>query len=182
VVAPPPPPAKPARDVRAELEAECVEAWTAQGVLEKHEARACAALTMRFCVSLGLMSWPACRVVLTCVRMLAECSYNFSDIEVTFAMAVSTVRSARSAKFMESMSPKERLLVVMLHVYSAHALVFDEFVHFAIWHEWLFAPFCSVRSSSGALRKICALRRWRFAVSPEELLPCLEQLRGEATP
>jgi len=179
VAAPPPLQEKPARDQRAALEDECVEAWIAQGVMADHDARACAALTLRFCVCLGLVSWPACRVVLTCVRMLAECSYAFSDIEVTFAMALATVQSERSAKFMQGMSPKERLLVVMLHVYSAHSLVFDEFVHFGIWHEWLFAPFCSVKNSSGALMKIGALRRWRFTVPAETLLPVLEKLRGE---
>lgn len=179
VVAPAAPPLKPGRDLRAELEAECVDAWQSQGAMERHDTRACAALTMRFCVALGLVSWPACRVVLTCLRMLAECGYNFCDIEVTFGMALATVQSARSAKFMEGMSPKERLLVVMLHVYCAHALVFDEFVHFGIWHEWLFAPFCSVKNSSGALMKICALRRWRFTVQPEMLMPIVEMLRGE---
>lgn len=165
-------------DSPAKLVQECVDQWEEQGSMSDHDAHECAALAVRFCVGLSLVSWPACRVALTCVRMLAECNYGLEDIQVTLAMALATIRSPRSAKFMSGMGPQEKLLVAMLHVYCAHAVVCDEFVHFSIWHEWLFAPTCSVKTSTNALVKICTLRRWRFLVPDDLLDPVLEEFRN----
>ena len=32
--------------------------------------------------------------------------------------------------------------------------VFDEFVHFKIWHQWMLAPFCNLSTASAALRRV----------------------------
>jgi len=158
----------------------CADAWNKQGVVKNFDTERCAWLTYRFAAGVGLATWPACRVVLTCVRLLAECKYAPADVEVAFATALATIKSARSARFMSTMNSQERLLVAMLHVYCAHSLVFDEFVSFSLWHEWLFAPFCSLRAANGALMKVCALRHWRFNVPPEILQPNLAELRGDS--
>jgi hypothetical protein len=166
----------------AELESrlleKCKSAWDEHGRMPRHLSGQCALLTVRYCHELAILNWPCCRVVLTCIRMLAECGYDFRDIEVVFATGLATCKSARSVKYMQAMSGKELLLVSLLHLYCAHSVVFDEFVHFKVWHEWLFAPFCSVRASENALGKICALRRWRFHVPQDVLQTSLEMLQS----
>lgn len=165
----------------ATLPFECFETWHEQQGWVKgrtsEDNHRCAVLAYRFCAALSLAHWPACRVVLTCVRLLVACHYAIADVEVCFAMALATLRSPRSAHLLNLMGPQERVLVAMLHTYCAHSLVFDEFVHFTIWHEWLLAPFCSMKTSSCALKKVCALRKWRFVVPQNILDPIVEELR-----
>lgn len=157
----------------------CGEAWDAHGVVKGAETARCAALAYRFCAALAIADWSMCRVVLTCVRMLAECNFDVNDIEVTFAMALATMRSPRSQTVIAQMGPQEKMLVAILHVYCAHSLVFDEFVGFDIWHEWVLAPFCSMKSATMALKKVCALRGWRFSAPEDVLLPVLAELQGD---
>jgi hypothetical protein len=135
-------------------------------------------LAYHFAVALGLRAWPACRVTLLCVRLLAACRFALEDVEVCLAMSLSTLRAAQSRQLMSSMGPQERALVAMLYVYCAHSLVFDEFIHFNIWHEWLLSPFCSLKTSSSALKKVCALRKWRFVVPADQLKGPLEEVRS----
>lgn len=165
---------------------ECFETWNAQQGWVKgrnsEDHRRSAVLAFRFCAALSLAHWPACRVVLSAVRLLVACHYDVADVEVCFGMALATLRSPRSAHLLNLMGPQERVLVAMLHVYCAHSLVFDEFVHFTIWHEWLLAPFCSMKTSSCALKKVCALRKWRFVVPRNVLDPIVEELRQDVEP
>lgn len=158
---------------------ECIDAWESQGNVKQSKATAvqCSSLTYQFCVALSLAEWSSARVVLMCVRMLVECGYDFEDIEVMFAMALGLLRSARSSKFTEKMGPQEKLLVAVLHLYMSHSMVFDQFVSFEIWHEWMLAPFCSVRNSSNALKQVCSLRQWHMNVPPAELEEALLELR-----
>lgn len=163
-----------------ELLRQCKLTWLEQGDDGCVDADRAALLGYRFCVLLSLESQPCCYMVLACLRMLAQCGYDFDDIEVAFGMAVAMMQSKHVSSFTEKMGAKEKLLVALLHVYCAHSLVFDQFVHFHIWHEWLFAPFCSEKNSSAALRKVCALRRWRFCVPADVLEPVLAALRCQA--
>lgn len=139
----------------------------------------CAALAYRFCLGLGIVYFPACCVVLTAVRMLAACSYDIADVEVVFAAGLYALRNSRSAEMLARMGSREKVLVAILHLYAAHSVVFDEFVHFKIWHQWMLAPFCNLSTASAAFRRVCALRRWRFSFSDEELGPVLEELRQD---
>lgn len=134
-------------------------------------------LAYHFAAALGLRAWPACRVILLCVRLLAACHFAMEDVEICLAMTLSTLRAQQSKQLMSQMGPQERALVAMLYAYCSHSLVFDEFIHFNIWHEWLLSPFCSLKTSSSALKKVCALRKWRFVVPQNELKPALEEIR-----
>lgn len=157
-----------------------LNAWYADGEVPGVDNDRCAAVSLRVCKAIKLdEDWRACQVILTCTRMLAESSYELTDIEVCYAMAVAKLRSKRLTAFVEQMGTQERVLVAVLHTYSAHALVFDEFVPFQIWHEWLLAPFCSEKNAAGALRKVCALCGWRFSVPRDILLPVLAELRQD---
>jgi len=138
-----------------------------------------AALAYRFCLGLGIVYFPACCVVLTAVRMLVACSYDMADVEVVFAAALNALRNNRSAEMLARMGSREKVLVAVLHLYAAHSVVFDEFVHFKIWHQWMLAPFCNLSTASAALRRVCALRRWRFSFDDEELEPILQELRQD---
>jgi hypothetical protein len=138
-----------------------------------------AALAYRFCLGLGIVYFPACCVVLTAVRMLAACSYDMADVEVVFATALNALRSSRSAEMLSRMGSREKVLVAVLHLYASHSVVFDEFVHFKIWHQWMLAPFCNLSTASAALRRVCALRRWRFSFADKELEPMLQELRQD---
>jgi len=144
------------------------------------DPRRCAALAYRFCLGLGIVYFPACCVVLTAVRMLAACNYDIADVEVVFAAALKALRNSRSAEMLSRMGSREKVLVAVLHLYAAHSVVFDEFVHFKIWHQWMLAPFCNLSTASAALRRVCALRRWRFSYSDEELEPLLQELRQDS--
>jgi hypothetical protein len=163
-----------------ELLRRCTAAWHQEGDVDGVDPDRAALLGYRFCVLLSLDSWPCCFMALTCIRMLAQCSYDMDDIEVSLGMAAAMMQSTHMISFTEKMGTKEKLLVALLHVYCAHSLVFDQFVHFNIWHDWLFAPFCSVKHSSAALRKVCSLRRWRFNVPADVLDPVLTALRGNS--
>lgn len=134
-------------------------------------------LAFHFAAALGLRAWPACRVLCLCVRLLAACHFAIEDVEVCLAMTLATLRAPQSRQLMGQMGPQERALVAMLYAYCAHSIVFDEFIHFNIWHEWLLSPFCSLRTSSSALKKVCALRKWRFVVPQDVLRPALEEVR-----
>lgn len=139
----------------------------------------CAGLAYRFCLGIGLFYFPACSVVLTAVRMLAACSYEIADVEVVFAAALVSLRNNRSAEMLARMGSREKVLVAVLHLYAAHSVVFDEFVHFRIWHQWMLAPFCNLSTASAALKRVCALRSWRFSYTDEELDPVLQELRQD---
>jgi hypothetical protein len=163
------------------LPLQCFQAWHSQqgwvkGRTDEENARV-SVIAYRFCIIMQLSSWPACRVILTAVRLLLACYYQVEDIEVCFAKALAMLKSPRTAHLMKLMGPQERVLVAVLHVYCAHSLVFDEFIHFNIWHEWLLAPFCSLKTGASALKKVCALRKWRFVVPPMILEPILDELR-----
>jgi len=141
------------------------------------EAQRSTILAYRFCEGMNLMDWQVCRVVLVCIRMLVACQYDIEDVELVFALALTNLRTARSAKLLEQMGVQEKMLVAILHVYCAHSLVFDEFAPLSIWHEWLFIPFCNMATMSAALRKVCALHGWKFN-QPGEVV---EKARAEVT-
>jgi len=75
----------------------------------------------------------------------------------------------------------EKVLVTLLHAYCAHCLVFDECIPCRVWHEWVFAQYCSPRMLTMALRKVCLLSKWRFTVPEEDLRPVLDELRAESS-
>merc|ERR1719253_1651971 len=95
------------------------------------------------------------------------------DIEVTLAMTLVLVQRSRAV---QSMGVVEKALVSLLYAYCAHCLVFDEFIPFKVWHEWVFSSYCGLGMLNVALRKVCMLARWRFHVRPEEFGPVLERL------
>jgi hypothetical protein len=163
-------------DPEPQLLLDCVEAWQRQGEVAGTDGRRLSQLAYRFCTLLAMENWQACRLVLTCVRLLAECKFEIEDIEIVFATTIALLRSPRSA-FTSRMGPQEKLLVALLHVYCAHSMVFDQFVQFKVWHQWLFAPFCNAKNSGAALKKVCALTQWRFHVPA----PILQETLAELT-
>jgi hypothetical protein len=139
-----------------------------------------AALAHQFCTALAIFHWPACRVLLTAMRMLTACSYDMDDIEVVFAHALTSARSEGVAKLLARMGQQEKVLVSVLILYLTHSLVLDEFVHFRVWHQWMLEPFCSLRTASSALTRVCIFRKWGLNVTECELKSVLAELGSDA--
>lgn len=150
------------------------EEWLEQ--MRTPGAHRSAVMAYNFCSALELDEWQACRVVLVCLRMLSACHYELDDVEVALAMALHTMQTKCGA-LGARMGAQEKVLVAILHLYCAHSMVFDEFVPLRVWHEWLFAPFCNLRTMNMALQKVCVVCDYRFCVRAEELAPRLRELR-----
>lgn len=139
-----------------------------------------AVLAHQFCTALAIFHWPACRVLLTAMRMLTACNYDMDDIEVVFAHALTSARSDTTAKLLARMGQQEKVLVSVLILYFSHSLVLDEFVHFRVWHHWMLEPFCSLQTASSALKRVCVFRKWGFSVTECDLKSVLAELGSDA--
>jgi hypothetical protein len=155
--------------------------WNEQGAVKGTQSMRCASVSFRVAEMLQILhDWQGCQVVLRCTRMLAESGYAMNDIEVCFATALAKMRfEKRVASCVGQMGSQERVLVAVLQTYCSHSVIFDEFVPFEIWYEWLLAPFCSKNNANGALSKVCVLNRWRFLSGPDLLCPLLAQIRQD---
>jgi len=135
-----------------------------------------ALLACQFCTALAITHWPACCVLLTALRMLTACNYDMDDIEVVFAHALSVARADVTSKLLARMGQQEKVLVSVLILYSSHSLVLDEFVHFRVWHQWMLEPFCTLKTASNALHRVCIFRKWGFNVQDDDLKAVLDEL------
>lgn len=140
------------------MEAElCCDASTTASTqeLEENSTRASANLTVsvlvaRFAAAIDC-ECATDQPIVSAVRMLLASSYGILDVAQVMAVALANVDKMRGV--MHEMSPDERIMVAMMHMFTAHSVVLDEFVSLFYWHQWIFAGYCSLpRLNRGVVR------------------------------
>jgi len=122
----------------------------------------------------------AVRLMLRCLKLLHRCGYQREDIELMVAHSSRYLRDYMVAVARDGQPPMEigeiaHIFCVLMFI--AHSYVQDENCPLHVWHQHLFAKYCSLGTLNSAVMRLLEKLSFALRVEEHQLVDCLAFLK-----
>jgi len=121
------------------------------------------------------------RLVLRAMKLLHFCDYSHEDICLILAHT-SVYFQKTYAKCGMQMDSREIANAAVLQMFIAHSYTLDETCPLSVWHQHLFAKYCSVRTLNSVVIRLLNIRGYRLKLEHKDMTKRYRFLLGSSSP